>query len=108
MQLLRAICHLAIVVIITIWAARSWSMPWPGLLAAAVALVITVIIWALFLSPKPVLHTDRFGQSLIELLLIGGAVAALLALGTHALIATGFGVVAAVLGYVVGARRATR
>ena len=45
--------------------------------------MLTVVIWALFLSPKPVLRTDRFGQALIELLLIAGAVGALLSLGVH-------------------------
>jgi ABC-type dipeptide/oligopeptide/nickel transport system permease subunit len=46
-----------------------------------------------------VLHTDRFGQSLIELLLIAGAVAALLALGANWVGAAVFGVIAAVIGY---------
>ncbi|NLA65253.1 MAG: hypothetical protein GX862_04890, partial [Leucobacter sp.] len=61
-----------------------------------------------FLSPRPVLHTDRFGQSLIELLFIAAAVAVLLVLGVHPLIAVGFGLVGAVLGYVAGSVRAVK
>lgn len=99
MQLLRALCHLGVVLVITFWALNAWPLPFPGLLAGAAALLLTVVLWALFLSPRPVLRTDRFGQALIELLLIAGAVAALLALGANWLVATAFGLVAAVVGY---------
>lgn len=104
-QLLRALCHLAIVVAVTWWALLEWPLPWPGLLAGAGFLVLTVLIWALFLSPRPVLRTDRFGQALVELLLIAGAVGALLGLGVHWIVAVAFGVIAAVLGYLANARR---
>jgi hypothetical protein len=98
-QLLRAICHLGAVLIITFWALTAWPLPLPGLLTGAGALVLTVLIWALFLSPKPVLRTDRFGQALIELLLIAGAVGALLSLGVHWIVAVLFFLVAAIIGY---------
>lgn len=106
-QLLRAICHLGTVLIITFWALNAWPLPFPGLLAGAGALVLTVVIWALFLSPKPVLRTDRFGQALIELLLIAGAVGALLSLGANWVVAVLFGLVAAVIGY-LGSTAVTR
>ena len=98
-QLLRAICHLGTVLIITFWALNAWPLPFPGLLAGAGALVLTVVIWALFLSPKPVLRTDRFGQALIELLLIAGAGGALLSLGVNWIVAVLFFLVAAIIGY---------
>ena len=98
-QLLRSACHLGTVLIITFWALNAWPLPFPGLLTGAGALVLTVVIWALFLSPKPVLRTDRFGQALIELLLIAGAVGALLSLGANWIVAVLFGLVAAVIGY---------
>lgn len=106
-QLLRAICHLGIVVAVTWWALLEWPLPWPGLLAGVGFLALTVLIWALFLSPKPVLRTDRFGRALVELLLIAGAVGALLGLGVHWILAVIFGVVAAVLGYVANTRPAS-
>lgn len=106
-QLLRAICNLGTVLIITFWALNAWPLPFPGLLAGAGALVLTVVIWALFLSPKPVLRTDRFGQALIELLLIAGAVGALLSLGANWVVAVLFGLVAAVIGY-LGSTAVTR
>lgn len=104
-QLLRAICHLGTVLIITFWALNAWPLPFPGLLAGAGALVLTVVIWALFLSPKPVLRTDRFGQALIELLLIAGAVGAMLSLGANWVVATALGLIAAVLGFFASANQ---
>lgn len=106
LQMVRAVCHLAIVLILTFWAVNAWPLPWPGLLAGAGALVITVLIWALFLSPRPVLRTDRFGQALIELLLIGAAVAALLALGTNWILAAVLGIAAAAVGFIASSPRA--
>lgn len=103
LQFLRAICHLGAVLIVTFWALNAWPLPFPGLLTGAGALILTVLIWALFLSPRPVLHTDRFGQSLIELLFIAGAVGALLALGTNWILAAVLGVIAAVLGFLSNA-----
>lgn len=100
LQLLRALCHLGTVLIITFWALNAWEMPFPGILAGAGFLALTVLIWALFLSPKPVLRTDRFGQALIELLLIAGAVGAMLSLGTNWILAVALGLFAAVVGYI--------
>ena len=104
LQLVRSLVHLAILVIITVWAIGEWPMPWPGLLAAIGFPVAIILVWALFLSPKPVLRADPFGQALIELLLVAGAVGALLGLEVHWIIAVVFGVVAAVLGYIAGRR----
>jgi hypothetical protein len=104
-QAVRAFIHLAAVIIITIWALSSWPLPMPGVLMGAAAFALTVLVWALFLSPKPVLHTDRFGQGLIELLLIAGAVAALLALGVIWLVPVFFGMAAAIVGYLATAKR---
>lgn len=106
LQLLRSLCHLIVVVMVAVWAFTDWQLPWPGLLTGIGFTLLAVLIWALFLSPRPVLHTDRFGQSLIELLFIASGVGAMLALGVHWVVAVIFGVLAAVLGYVVPARLA--
>lgn len=104
-QLLRALCHLIALVAITWWAFVSWPLPWPGLLTGVGFFALTVLLWALFLSPRPVLHTDRFGQGLVELLMIAGAVGAMLGLGLPWPVVALFGVAAAALGYLAGARR---
>lgn len=102
---LRGICHLIALVVITWWALAEWPLPWPGLLAGAGFFVLVVVIWALFLSPRPMLRTDRFGQALIELLLLAAAVGAMLGLGVHWAIAVLFGLAAAALGYVATIKR---
>jgi len=104
-QLLRALCHLIALAAITWWGFASWPLPWPGLLTGLAFFALTVLLWALFLSPRPMLHTDRFGQGLVELLLIAGAVGAMLGLGLFWPLVAGFGIVAAVLGYLAGAKR---
>lgn len=106
LQLLRSAGHLIVVIVVAIWAFVDWAWPWPGILTGIGFSLLAVLIWALFLSPRPVLHTDRFGQSLIELLFIASGVGAMLALGVHWVVAVIFGVLAAVLGYVVPARLA--
>lgn len=103
LQLVRALCHLVIVVAVFIWGFVDWQSPWHWLTGFGFG-ILSILIWALFLSPRPVLHTDRFGMSLIELLFIGSGVGAMLALGVPWVIGVVFGLVAAVLGYVVPER----
>ncbi|XPP27605.1 MAG: YrdB family protein [Leucobacter sp.] len=104
LQLLRALCHLIVVIAVCVWGFTDWALPWPGLLTGIGFTVLAVLIWALFLSPRPVLRTDRFGLGLIELLFIGAGVGAMLGIGVPWPVATVLGIVAAVLGYIVPER----
>lgn len=101
LQALRALAHLTIVVAVGYWGFTDWALPWPGLLAGTGIVLLAIVIWALFLSPRPVLHTDRFGLALVELLFIGAGVFAMLAAGLPWGIAVAFGLFAAALGYIV-------
>lgn len=101
---MRGLFHLATIIFVTLWGFLDWEMPFPGALVGAGALLLSIVIWALFLSPKPVLHTDRFGLALIELLFLASGAAALLALGVSGWIVGAFGLVAATLGYVAAIR----
>lgn len=96
---LRSIIHLLLILSISSWGFFAWPLPLPGVLIGLGMLLATVLIWALFLSPKPVLGADRFGQSLIEVLLIAGAVAALLSIGVFWAIPVALGIVAVVVGF---------
>lgn len=106
LQLARGIFHFVAIVSVTAWGFLAWPLPFPGVLTGIGFLVLSVLIWALFLSPRPVLRTDRFGQALVELLLLAAAVAALLDFGVFWVWAALFGVVAAVAGYIVSTRTA--
>lgn len=103
--LVRSACHLAIVIAITTWGFLAWPLPFPGLLTGLGFLAATVLVWALFLSPRPVLRTDRFGRALVELLLIAAAVAAILDFGWNWILAAALGVFAAAVGYIASTAR---
>lgn len=66
------------------------------------AFVVAVVLWALFLSPKPVLRADRFAASMIELLLLAAAVAAMIELGVPWVIGAVYGVIGATIGFFTG------
>lgn len=101
----RGVAQVAAIVIVTIWGFLDWTFPAPAVFIGAGALILGVLIWALFLSPRPVLRTDRFGQALIELLLIAAAVFALLALEATWWIAVLFGITAAAIGFIASSRQ---
>lgn len=103
-QAVRGLFHLTAIVTITIWGFVGWEMPYPGILVGLGLLALSVLLWALFLSPRPVLATDRFGRALIELLLLAAGVASMLGLGVNWIIAVAFGVVGATLGFVASLR----
>lgn len=103
MLTIRAVWHLAAIIAVTVWGFVAWSLPMPGIVFGVGALVISVLLWAMFLSPKPALRgVDRFAQSMIELLLLAAAVAALIDLGVSWVIAAIFGLAGAVLGFFAG------
>lgn len=102
--LLRGIFHLIAIASVTVWGFVEWPLPFPGILTGVGFLVLSVLVWALFLSPRPVLRTDRFGQALVELLLLAAAVAAMLSFGVFWAWAALFGIIAATVGYIASTR----
>ncbi|MGO3146342.1 MAG: DUF2568 domain-containing protein [Leucobacter sp.] len=104
LQVVRMLFHLGVVISATLWGFTDWAFPFPALLAGAASLALTIVIWALFLSPRPVLHTDRFGHALIEVLFLATGAGALLAMGVQWWIAAAFFVVGAILGYIATPR----
>lgn len=97
--LVRSILHLVVVISVTCWGFLRWNLPLPGIAVGVGGLVLTVLVWALFLSPRAVLSTDRYARALIELLFIAGGTAALLDMHVFWVIPTAFGVLGAILGY---------
>ncbi|MBP6686192.1 MAG: DUF2568 domain-containing protein [Leucobacter sp.] len=103
-QAVRGLFHLTAIAVITAWGFIGWEMPYPGILVGLGLLALSVLLWALFLSPRPVLATDRYGRALIELLLLAAGVASMLGLGVNWMIAVAFGVVGAALGFITSIR----
>lgn len=105
LQLVRGLFQLVAVATVTVWGFLAWPLPFPGVLTGLGFLALSVLIWALFLSPRPVLRTDRFGQALVELLLLAAAVAALFDFGIFWAWPVLFGVAGAVVGYIASAKQ---
>ncbi|WP_446428737.1 DUF2568 domain-containing protein [Leucobacter sp. 1207-22] len=103
LQLIRGLFQVVAVLTVTVWGFLAWPMP-IGIITGIAALIVAVLLWALFLSPKPVLRADSFAQALVELVLIAGAVASMLALGVHWALPVAFGVIAVVIGYIASIR----
>lgn len=91
---------------VTIWGFLAWPLPFPGVFTGIGLFALSVLLWALFLSPRPVLRVDRFAQALFELCLIAAAVAALLALGVFWVWPALLGVAAAAVGFIASSRSA--
>lgn len=104
LQLVRGLFQLAAIVIITVWGFLAWPLPFPGIFTGLGMLALAVLLWALFLSPRPVLRVDRFAAALFELLLLAAAVGALLDFGLFWVWPVLFGVAGAALGYLVSRR----
>lgn len=105
LQLARTLFHLIAVASVTVWGFLVQPLPFPGVFTGVGFLVLSVVVWALFLSPKPMLRTEAFGEALIELLLLAAGVAALLDFGIFWLWPALYGVAAATVGYTVSIRR---
>lgn len=104
LQLVRGLFQLAAIVIITVWGFLSWPLPFPGIFTGLGLLVLSVLLWALFLSPRPVLRVDRFAAALFELLLLAAAVGALLSFNVPWIIPAVYGAAGAVIGYIASRR----
>lgn len=85
---LKTLLELGVLAVFVAWGIMSFPLPTPGYIVAAVAGLVAILVWALFLSPRPVLRTDRFARSLVALVFYSAAAAAafMLELGTAAII----------------------
>ena len=82
------------------WGFVAWPLPWNivvGILAPAIA----IVLWALFRSPKAVLHVDPFVKALVEIVVFASAALAWWNLG-QPIVAAVFAVIATVSGIVNG------
>lgn len=85
------------------WGFTQFVFPW-NLVAGIGAPVVAILVWALFLSPKAVLRVHPFIAALIELLVYLAVTLAWWSMD-QAWIGLGFGVIAVVVGVIVGRRR---
>lgn len=100
LQLARHALHLAFALTLLIWGLLKFTLPWPGLPIAIAAPIVYVLVWAMFLSPRPVLRSDRFARGLSELVLIAGAAATLMHLGIFWVIVCAVSLTAVTLSFI--------
>lgn len=83
------------------WGYLAWPFPWPGVLFMIGAPAFAAAVWGLFRSPKAVFPLDPVGRALVEILVMGSAVAAWFMLGDP-IVGAVFAVVATASGIVNG------
>jgi hypothetical protein len=100
---LRFLLELFAVFSLGFWGYLAWPFPIPGVFFMIGTPLFAAIVWGLFRSPKAVLPLDPVGKVLVEIFVIGAAVASWFMLG-YPIVGLVFGVVAAVSGVINGRR----
>jgi hypothetical protein len=101
-DVLRLVLELFAIVTLAIWGFAVWPLPW-NIVVGIGAPAVAILLWALFRSPKAVLHVDPFVKALVELVVMGSAAFAWWGLG-QPIVAIVFAVVATASGVVNGRR----
>lgn len=102
LDVVRAIVLVVAVASLALWGFASWSLPW-NVIAGVGAPVVVLLVWALFLSPRPVLRVHPFLRAAVELFIYVGVTIAWWSMG-QAVIGTAFALVAIVTGVLTGRR----
>lgn len=84
------------------WGLVTHPAPW-NVVAGLAAPATAVLVWALFVSPKAVLHVDPFGRAIAEIVIMAAAALAWWALGQPA-VAVVYAAAATAAGIVRGRR----
>jgi len=99
---IRFVLELFAIVSLGLWGFLAWPLPW-NILIGIGAPAIAILLWALFRSPRAVLHVDPFVKAVVEIVVMGSAAFAWWSLG-QPVVAIVFAVVATVSGVLNGRR----
>lgn len=102
LDIVRAVVLIAALASLVLWGLAAWDFPW-NIVVAVGAPLIVLVVWALFLSPRPVLRLHPFIRAAVELLIYAGVTLAWWSLD-QAWIGLGFAIVAVVTGLFAGRR----
>lgn len=102
LDIIRAIVLIAALASLALWGFAMWEFPW-NLVLGIGAPVIVLLLWALFLSPRPVLRLHPFIRAAVELLIYAGVTLAWWSMG-QAWAGIAFAVVAVAAGLFAGRR----
>lgn len=102
LDIVRVVVLVVAIASLALWGFASWDLPW-NILIGVGAPVVVLLLWALFLSPRPVLRVHPFLRAVVELFIYVGVTIAWWSMG-QALIGTAFALVAVVAGVLSGRR----
>lgn len=102
LEIVRAIVLVAALASLALWGFGSGELPLSLLLGIGAPL-IALLVWALVLSPKPVLRVHPFIRAVVELLIYAAVTMAWWTMG-QAWVGLGFAVVAVAAGLLAGRR----
>lgn len=68
LDVIRSIVLVISVATLALWGFATWPLPWNIVLGIG-APVLVILVWALFLSPRPVLRLHPFLRATVELLI---------------------------------------
>lgn len=99
-EVLRFVLELFAFVSLAVWGFIAWPLPWNFVVGIGAPL-LAAVLWALFRSPKAVIHIDTFGKAIVEIIVMTAAAFAWWDL-RQPVVAVVFAVVALVSGIVSG------
>lgn len=102
LDIIRALVLVAALASLALWGFGSWALPW-NIVIGIGAPALVLLVWALFLSPRPVLRLHPFLRALVEILIYVGVTLAWWSMG-QVWIGIAFAVVAVASGVIAGRR----
>ncbi|MCE7481314.1 MULTISPECIES: YrdB family protein [Microbacterium] len=102
LDIIRAVILVVAIASVALWGFAMWTFPWNIVLGIGSPLLV-LLVWALFLSPRPVLTLHPFVRAAVELLIYVGVTLAWWSMD-QAWVGLGFAVVAVTSGLFAGRR----
>ena len=102
LDIIRAVILVVAIASLALWGFAMWQFPWNVVLGIGAPLLL-LLVWALFLSPRPVLNLHPFVRAAVELLIYAGVTLAWWSMD-QAWVGLGFAVVAVTSGLFAGRR----
>lgn len=102
LDIVRVIVLVLAMASLALWGFAAWTLPWNVIFGIGAPLIV-LLVWALFLSPRPVLHLHPFLRAAVELLIYAGVTVAWWSMG-QGLIGSAFAIVAIGAGLAAGRR----
>jgi len=103
LDIIRVVVLVTAIASLALWGFAMWEFPW-NIVFGIGAPVLVLLIWALILSPRPVLTVHPFVRAAVELLVYVGVTLAWWSMD-QAWVGLGFAVVAVAAGLFAGRRR---